>query len=112
MRHKAVTRPGVKEANTAFDAYLARMNEEPKFWDRYCIHDSLPKLKIPGLFIWGKQDAVASVEIGYKLEKLLPNVEFKYIDDCGHQAQTDQPEIVNQLVIDFLATEQLAAVTN
>lgn len=112
MRHKAVTRPGVKEANTAFDAYLARMNEEPKLWDRYCIHDSLPKLKIPGLFIWGKQDAVAPVEIGYKLEKLLPNIEFKYLDDCGHQAQTDQPEIVNQLVIDFLATEQPAVVTN
>lgn len=46
------------------------------------------------------------MEIGYKLEKLLPNVKFEYIDNCGHQAQTDQPEIVNKLVIDFLAAEK------
>ena len=87
------------------------MNEEPKLWDRYCMKDTLPKLKIPGLFIWGKQDAVAPVETGYKLEKLLPNITFEYIENCGHQAQTDQPEIVNKLVIDFLTLEKDQAVT-
>ncbi len=102
LRHKAATRPGVKESNAAFDSYIARMNEDPKLWDRFCIKDSLPKLKIPGLFIWGKQDNVAPVEVAYKLEKLLPNIRFEYIEECGHQAQTDQPEIVNKLVIDFL----------
>lgn len=106
LRHRAATRPGVKEANEAFDAYLERMNDEPKLWDRYCIKDSLPKLKVPGIFIWGNQDAVASVETAYKLAELLPNIPFEYIDNCGHQAQTDQPEIVNKLVIDFLAVNE------
>lgn len=110
LRHQAATRPGVKEANEAFDAYLAKINDQPKLWDRYCIKDSLPKLKVPGLFIWGNQDAVASVETAYELEKLLPNIPFEYIDDCGHQAQTDQPEIVNQLVIDFLAVDENATI--
>ncbi|MEH7272159.1 alpha/beta fold hydrolase [Neobacillus vireti] len=111
LRHQAATRPGIKESNQAFDAYLARMNEEPKLWDRYCIKDALPKLKIPGIFIWGNQDTVAPVETGYKLEKLLPNIKFEYIENCGHQAQTDQPEVVNKLVIDFLAVEKDQAAT-
>lgn len=111
LRHKAATRPGVKEANDAFDAYIKKMNEDPKLWDRFCIKDSLPKLKIPGIFIWGKQDNVASVETAYKLEKLLPNIKFEYIDDCGHQAQTDQPEVVNKLVIDFLTADKNQGVT-
>lgn len=110
LRHRAATSPGIKESNEAFAAYLEKMNEQPKLWDRYCIKDSLPKLKIPGIFIWGNQDAVAPVETGYKLEKLLPNIEFKYIDNCGHQAQTDQPEIVNNLVTEFLAAEKNQAV--
>lgn len=111
LRHKAATRPGVKEANDAFDAYIKRMNEEPKLWDRFCIKDSLPKLKIPGLFIWGKQDNIAPVETAYKLEKLLPNFRFEYIENCGHQAQTDQPEVVNRLVIDFLTADKSQGVT-
>ncbi|OCS91556.1 alpha/beta fold hydrolase [Caryophanon latum] len=102
LRHTAATRPGVKEANDAFDAYIARMNDEPKLWTRYSLKDALPKLDIPSIFIWGKQDHVAPVEVGEKLAAMLPNVPFHYLDDCGHQCQTDQPEIVNNLVIDFL----------
>lgn len=111
LRHQAANRPGVREANKAFDDYLAKMNTDAKLWDRYCIKDSLPKIKVPGKFIWGKHDAVAPIETAYKLEKLLPNIEFEYIDNCGHQCQTDQPELVNQLVIDFLALKNEEAVT-
>ncbi|KAA9031684.1 alpha/beta hydrolase [Niallia endozanthoxylica] len=112
LRHQAANRPGVREANKAFDDYLEKMNNDAKLWDRYCIKDSLPKLKIPGKFIWGKNDGVAPIETAYKLEKLLPNIEFEYIDNCGHQCQTDQPELVNKLVIDFfgLKIEEAATV--
>lgn len=111
LRHHAANRPGVREANKAFDDYLAKMNTNTKLWDRFCIKDSLPKIKVPSKFIWGKHDAVAPIETAYKLEKLLPNIEFEYIDNCGHQCQTDQPELVNQLVIDFLALKNEEAVT-
>lgn len=112
FRHKAANRPGVREANKAFDEYLEKMNNDPKLWDRYCIKDSLPKLKVPGIFIWGKNDGVAPIETANKLEKLLPNIKFTYIDNCGHQCQTDQPELVNKLVIDFfgLKIEEAATV--
>ena len=91
----------MKEANDAFDAYIERMNEDPNLWSRFSLKDKLPKLTIPSIFLWGKQDIVAPVEIGYKLEEMLPNVKFTYIDNCGHQCQTDQPELVNRMVIDF-----------
>lgn len=112
QRHKAATRPGVKEANDAFDAYIERMNEDPNLWSRFSLKDKLPKLTIPSIFLWGKQDIVAPVEIGYKLEEMLPNVKFTYIDNCGHQCQTDQPELVNRMVIDFFQSEVKEKVTN
>lgn len=111
LRHRAANRPGVREANQAFADYLEKMNHDPKLWDRFCIKDALPKLKIPGKFIWGKNDAVASVETAYKLEKLLPNIEFVYLDNCGHQCQTDQPELVNQIIIDFFGLKVEDAAT-
>ena len=100
-RHQAAIREGYKESNEAFDAYLKKMNNDLKLWDRYCIKDSLPKLKVPTIFLWGKDDTLAPLERGYELEKMLPNIEFTFIDDCGHQCQTDQPELVNQMTIDF-----------
>ncbi|WP_144548448.1 alpha/beta fold hydrolase [Bacillus sp. X1(2014)] len=100
-RYEASILPGIKESAAAFIKYQEKMRREPKLWDRFSIEDSLPKLKIPGKFIWGKHDTFAPVEMGYALEKILPNIEFEYIDECGHQCQTDQPEIVNKLVCDF-----------
>jgi hypothetical protein len=31
----------------------------------------------------------------------LPNVQFFYPDECGHQGQTDQPELFNQVFLEF-----------
>ncbi len=94
-------RPGMREAREAFDSYVARMRREPKLWARYSLQDSLPKLAIPTKFIWGKQDKFAPVSMGHKLAELLPNIQFEFID-AGHQAQTDNPEVVNRLVIEFM----------
>ena len=100
-RHQAAIREGYKESNEAFDKYLKQMSNNLKLWDRYCIKDSLPNLQVPTKFLWGKDDTLAPIERAYKLEELLPNIEFTYIEECGHQCQTDQPELVNQLTIDF-----------
>lgn len=95
-------RPGIKEAKQAFDTYVARMRREPRLWARHSLQDSLPKLAIPAKFIWGKQDSFAPVSMGHQLAALLPNIQFEFID-AGHQAQTDNPKVVNQMVIDFLS---------
>jgi len=64
---------------------------------------SLPKLTIPAVCIWGEDDGFAPVELGKKLEKMLPNIKFHYVAKAGHQVQNDQPQVVAKLMMDFLA---------
>lgn len=101
-RHEAANRPGIRESLQAFQDYQERMRKDPKLWDRFSLKDSLPKLKVPTKFIWGIDDSFAPVKMGYELEKLLPNIPFEYIAGAGHQCQSDQPELVNEMVIDYL----------
>jgi 2-hydroxy-6-oxonona-2,4-dienedioate hydrolase len=103
-RAELSNRPGIREATQVFLDYQARMRKEPKLAARFSLVDSLPKLKVPAKFIWGKQDAFAPVEMGHELVELLPNFEFEFIDG-NHQMQTDEPALVNRLVIDWFQKE-------
>lgn len=58
---------------------------------------------IPGIYIYGKDDARTSVENGYLQEDVLPNVQFFYPESCGHQSQTDRPELINRMLCDFFS---------
>jgi len=68
----------------------------------------LDKLDLPGIYIYGKADRIYPLETGHEQEDLLPGVQVFYPEDCGHQAQTDQPEIVNQLLIEFFANGKVS----
>ena len=60
-----------------------------------------PKVKVPGIYLYGMQDVLSPVENGYHQEDACPNIQFFYPDPCGHQGQTDQPEIFNQVFLEF-----------
>ncbi|MEO1166373.1 MAG: alpha/beta hydrolase, partial [Chloroflexota bacterium] len=68
--------------------------------------DGLPDFRIncPLLLVHGDQDTTGSIKrdmpIWYENE---PHAEFHIIPDAGHNANQDNPERMNQLVIDFLA---------
>ena len=102
VRQESALRPGIRESRAAFDGYRDRMAKDPKLVERFSLADSMPKFSIPAKFIWGNEDRFAPVSIAHQLEKLLPNIPFDYVSG-GHQAQNDNPEVVNQMVIDFLA---------
>lgn len=58
----------------------------------------------PAQFIIGEKDPVAVLE-GYTIKKMpevVPNVEQHVIPSSGHWVQSDQPEPVNRLLLDFL----------
>ena len=101
-RVAAANRPGAAESRKAFDEARARMGKDPNLRQRFDLRSRLPQMTLPARFIWGKLDTFAPMELGQKLELLLPNIPFTYIDGAGHQCQTDQPEVVNRLVLDFL----------
>ena len=58
----------------------------------------------PALFIIGDRDPVAKLEsiTIERMPKVVPNVEQHVIDRCGHWAQSQKPEEVNPLLLDFL----------
>jgi 2-hydroxy-6-oxonona-2,4-dienedioate hydrolase len=62
----------------------------------------IDKLDVPGIYMYGLNDVILPHDpIGYQQEDLLPKMQFFYVDDCGHQGQTDQPEIFNRVFTEF-----------
>jgi hypothetical protein len=61
----------------------------------------LDRLQIPMIYLYGLQDVLIPVENGFAQEDAVPNVQFFYPDHCGHQGQTDQPDLFNQVVLEF-----------
>jgi pimeloyl-ACP methyl ester carboxylesterase len=79
----------------------ARLKDDPNFQQWIRIADRLPKLTIPAIYLYGKNDVLNVVENGYNQEDRLPNIQVFYPDHCGHQGQTDQPEMFNQVFLEF-----------
>jgi 2-hydroxy-6-oxonona-2,4-dienedioate hydrolase len=68
---------------------------------RISTKDRFNKLTIPGLYLHGVDDVLNPVENGYLQEDACPNIQFFYPNECGHQGQTDQPEMFNQVFLEF-----------
>jgi len=66
---------------------------------------------IPGIYLYGRQDVLLPVENGYQIEDSLPEVQFFYPDECGHQGQTDQPDMFNQVFAEFFRDGKVSRAT-
>lgn len=72
---------------------------------RYGLHSDLKnkKVKVHTRIIWGKNDKALGTELNKNLDSVMDaRYEVKYIDNCSHWAQVDQPEQVTELLLDFL----------
>ena len=54
------------------------------------------------LIIWGKEDSNIPVEIGERIQTLMPGSKLVVIDVAGHLPHYEQPDKVNPVLIDFL----------
>src|SRR5262245_5295921 len=102
LRNDCANRPGAEEARRVFQEGQQRFTKDPNLRLKYDMRNTLPKLTIPAICIWGEDDQFAPVELGRQLEKMLPNIKFHYVAKAGHQVQNDQPTIVSKLMMDFL----------
>jgi pimeloyl-ACP methyl ester carboxylesterase len=100
LRQGAATRPGAMEAFAASEKSIAAVRTDPLATALFDMRESLPALakKIPTIFIWGESDIFAAPSHGREVEALLPDIKFHWVKNAGHQVQTDQPEIVAEIV--------------
>jgi pimeloyl-ACP methyl ester carboxylesterase len=102
-RNDWANRPGAETARKIFQEGQQRLTKDPNLRLKFDMRGTLPKLTIPAVCIWGEDDGFAPVALGRQLEKLLPNIKFHYVANAGHQVQNDQPEIVTNLILEFLS---------
>lgn len=97
-RHAALQ----KDSLTATRRFMREAASDPDYQQQINLRGRLDKLSIPIVYLFGKNDTFAGYENALLQEEVLPNFQFFYVDECGHQAQTDQAEIVNQVFLEFL----------
>lgn len=62
-------------------------------------------LKIPTLMIWGEEDRYLGKELTYGTEEYVQDLRIRYIPNCSHWVQQEQPMLVNQMMREFLDEE-------
>jgi pimeloyl-ACP methyl ester carboxylesterase len=61
----------------------------------------LPKISCPTLIITGKQDQVMPNERAEHMASHIPKAELMYLDNCGHMATLEQPEQINEILLNW-----------
>jgi 2-hydroxy-6-oxonona-2,4-dienedioate hydrolase len=108
-----------RAANKQRDAFQRHMkaafariaDQEPDTAVRRSTKGRLDKLTIPAIYLYGQDDALRPVQAGYLQEQALPNVQFFFPAACGHQGQTDQPDMFNQVFAEFFGTGKVSRKT-
>jgi pimeloyl-ACP methyl ester carboxylesterase len=70
--------------------------KSPQKWD---------KISLPILMIWGENDTALGKELTYGTEEYCTDFTLKYIPNCSHWVQQEQPKLVNQYMREFLTRE-------
>lgn len=73
--------------------FLSLFNTEKPQWD--C-------LDVPTLTIWGENDTALGKELTYGTEAYVRDWQIKYIPNCSHWVQQEQPTLVNSYIREFL----------
>jgi len=97
-----------KDSLKAARQFMREHAEDADYQQQINLKGRLDKLRIPMIYLFGNQDTFAGVENAYLQEEVLPNIQFFYVDEAGHQVQTDQPEIVNQVFLEFLTNGKVS----
>ncbi len=86
--------PGAADVFVAFTAYSWGPLPE----------DLLPQLSCPAIAIWGAADPWEPIDLGRELMNVPTVREFVEIPDVGHCPQDEAPELVNPILLQWIAT--------
>jgi pimeloyl-ACP methyl ester carboxylesterase len=65
--------------------------------------DLLASIAVPTLVVTGEEDTLTGPEVGRDLAAGIPGARFLLVEEAGHLVNLEQPEIVNEALLDFLA---------
>jgi 3-oxoadipate enol-lactonase len=65
-------------------------------------YDEIDQIKAPTLVIHGNEDRLIPYENGLTLARKIPNAEFFSVPGAGHIYVTEEIDLVNDKVIDFI----------
>jgi epoxide hydrolase 4 len=91
----AAAQPGAMTAmlNYYRSAFSSFFNGDRSSWDI---------LDIPTLTIWGENDTALGKELTYGTEAYVRDWQIRYIPNCSHWVQQEQPALVNRYMREFL----------
>ncbi len=69
---------------------------------RHNMAKDLPKMETPTCIIWGRNDNVTPPDVAEDFNKLLPDSDLYWIDECGHAAMMEHPDTFNELLFEWL----------
>jgi pimeloyl-ACP methyl ester carboxylesterase len=61
-----------------------------------------PRIQVPTLIIWGREDKIIPLENGVRLHQAIRNSRLVVVDNCGHDPPDEQPEKVIKITQKFL----------
>ncbi len=101
MRTRAAVRHREARKGESAGAARSRANADNNLKVVFTTKNRIDRLDIPVIHLWGLQDTFSPVENAFDQEDLVANMQFFYPDQCGHQGQTDQPDMINQVFLEF-----------
>jgi len=66
------------------------------------IMSQYPRIKVPTLIVWGREDSIIPLRNGIRLHDDLKNSQLVIIDRCGHDPPEERPEKVIEIMQKFL----------
>lgn len=90
---QAVAKPG---------ALTAMLNYYRNMFRHGFINRSWGVLDVPTLMIWGEKDTALGKELTYGTENFVQDFQIKYIPNCSHWVQQEQPQLVIQYMREWL----------
>jgi pimeloyl-ACP methyl ester carboxylesterase len=93
----AISQPGALTSTINYYRALFRINP-------FVYKQAITRIDIPTLLIWGEQDRYLGIRLTEGLEPWVPKLQLERIPDASHWVQTEVPERVNNLMVEFLQT--------
>jgi 3-oxoadipate enol-lactonase len=107
--------PGWADANPErLERILAARLERPTSYETLMAHAEacydyyrrgveVERIEVPALVVHGDQDLIVPVENGRALAARLPNARYVELRGRGHNLPLEEPETINELLLDFLS---------